>query len=99
MTDTGDQLTNRSVELKRGEGVGGHVTLMGEVRKCTRFWCGRQKETGHSEDRSVDGRMGSERILGRLAGGVEWIQLAHDTDRWQAVVNTVMKLRVLATWS
>jgi hypothetical protein len=35
-------------------------------------------------------------MLGRLAGeGVEWIQLAQDRDRWWAVVNTVMNLRVL----
>jgi hypothetical protein len=29
-------------------------------------------------------------------GGVEWIQLAQDADRWRAVVNAVMNLRVLA---
>jgi hypothetical protein len=34
----------------------------------------------------VDGRIGSEWILGRLAGGVEWIQLAEDRGRWRAVV-------------
>jgi hypothetical protein len=28
--------------------------------------------------------MGSEWILGRLAGGVEWIQLAQDRDRLRA---------------
>jgi hypothetical protein len=28
-------------------------------------------------------------------GDVEWIQLAQDRDRWRAVVNTVMNLRVL----
>jgi hypothetical protein len=32
-------------------------------------------------------------------GSVNWIQLAQDRDRWQALVNTVMKLRVLAPWS
>jgi hypothetical protein len=39
--------------------------------------------------------MGSEWILGRLAKSVEWIHLAQDRDRWRAVVNTAMKLRVL----
>jgi hypothetical protein len=29
-------------------------------------------------------------------GGVEWIHLAQDRDRWRAVVSGVMKLRVLA---
>jgi hypothetical protein len=29
-------------------------------------------------------------------GSVDWIQLAQDRDRWRAVVNTVIKLRVLA---
>jgi hypothetical protein len=45
--------------------------------------------------------MGSKWILGRLAwgGGVEWIHVAQDRDRWRAVVNEVMNLRVLAPWS
>jgi hypothetical protein len=29
-------------------------------------------------------------------GSVDWIQLAQDKDRWGALVNTVMNLRVLA---
>jgi hypothetical protein len=41
--------------------------------------------------------MGSEWILGRLAGGgVDWIRLSKDRDRWRAVVSAVMDLRVLA---
>jgi hypothetical protein len=31
-----------------------------------------------------------------IGWGVEWIQLAQDRDCWRAVVNAVMKLRVLA---
>ena len=27
-------------------------------------------------------------------GGVDWIELAQDRDRWLALVNSVMKLRV-----
>jgi hypothetical protein len=30
------------------------------------------------------------------SGGVEWIHLAQDRDRWRTVVNAVMNLRVLA---
>jgi hypothetical protein len=59
----------------------GPVACMGEERKYTRFWLESPKERDHSEGRSVDGRMGSERKLGRLAVGVEWIQLTHDRDR------------------
>jgi hypothetical protein len=29
-------------------------------------------------------------------GNVDWIQLAQDRDRWWALLNTVMNLRVLA---
>jgi hypothetical protein len=32
-------------------------------------------------------------------GSVEWIQLAQDRDRWRALVNTVMNLRVLTPQS
>jgi hypothetical protein len=66
--------------------------------KCTRFWWESPKERDDSEDRGIDGRIGLEWILGRLvgAGGVEWIHLAQDRDRWWAVVNAVMNLRILA---
>jgi hypothetical protein len=38
--------------------------------KCTKFWWESPKEIDHSEDRGVHRRMGSERILGRLAAGL-----------------------------
>jgi hypothetical protein len=63
---------------------------------CTWFWWESPKERDHSEDRGVDGRMVSEWILREIGWGVERIQLAEDTDRWRALVNTVMNLRVLA---
>jgi hypothetical protein len=32
-------------------------------------------------------------------GGVEWIHLAQDRDRWRALVNAVMNLQVLVPQS
>jgi hypothetical protein len=46
------------------------------------------------KDQGVDGIMGSEWILGKLAEGgvVECIKLAQDRGQWQTVVNAVMNL-------
>jgi hypothetical protein len=63
--------------------------------KCTRFWWESLKGRDHLEDQGVDGRMGSGWILGRLAGGMDWIQLAQDRDQWQATVSAVMNLWAL----
>jgi hypothetical protein len=50
--------------------------------KYRRCWWESWKERDHSEDQGIDGKMGSEWILGRLAGGwVDWIQLAQYRDR------------------
>jgi hypothetical protein len=43
---------------------------MGEERKVYRVLVGKPKEIDHLENQGVDGRMGSEWILGRMAGGV-----------------------------
>jgi hypothetical protein len=52
---------------------------------CTRFWWESPKEGDHWEDQGVGVRMGSGWILGRLAsGGVDWIRLSQDRDRWRA---------------
>jgi hypothetical protein len=75
-----------------------HAWKRGET--CTGFWWESPKGRDHLKDQGVDGRMGQELTLGRLVGGwVEWIHLAQDRDRWRAVVNAVMNLRVLAPWS
>jgi hypothetical protein len=49
------------------------------------------------EDQGIDGRMGIRMDLREIGwGSVDWIHLAQDRDRWQAFVNTVMKVWVLA---
>jgi hypothetical protein len=46
------------------------------------------------EDPGVDGRIILKWIFERLDGGMDWISLGEDRDRWRALVNTVMNLRV-----
>jgi hypothetical protein len=70
-----------------------HAWERGET--CTGFCWESPKDKDHLKDQGVDGRMGSKWTSGRLAGGVEWIYRAQDRDRWRAVVNAVMNLRVL----
>jgi hypothetical protein len=65
--------------------------------RCTRFWWESLTERDHSEDGGVDG---SGMDLREIAWGyVEWINLAEVRDRWRAVLNAVMNLRVLAPGS
>jgi hypothetical protein len=46
------------------------------------------------EEPGVDGRIILKWIYERLDGGVDWIDVAQDRDRWRALVYTVMNLRV-----
>jgi hypothetical protein len=43
---------------------------MGEERNVYKVLMGRPKGKNHLENQGIDGRMGSEWILGRLTGGV-----------------------------
>jgi hypothetical protein len=76
---------------------GGHVARMGEERKLYKVLVGKpdgKRPLGRPRRRWEDGiRMD---LGGIGVGGVDWIRLAQDRDRWQAVVSTVMNLRVLA---
>jgi hypothetical protein len=74
----------------------GHVARMGEERKVYKVLVGKPKgkrPLGRPRRTWKDGiRMDLREIN---LGGVDWIQLAQDRDRWQAVVSAVMNLRVL----
>ena len=58
------------------------------------FWWGNVRERHHLEDTEVDGRIiliGSSRSR---IGGMDWIYRTQNKDRWRALVNMVMNLRV-----
>jgi hypothetical protein len=74
----------------------GHVARMGEEGNVYRVWMGKpegKRPLGRPRRRWEDGIRMNLREIGW--GSVDWIQLAQDRDRWRALVNTVMNLRVL----
>jgi hypothetical protein len=59
------------------------------------FWWGKFKESDHLRGLGVDGRTVLERIfINRMRVGVDWIDMARDTNKWWAFVNSGMNLRV-----
>jgi hypothetical protein len=83
----------RIIKSRRMRGAG-HVVRMGEKRNTYRL-VGKPEEKrplGRPRRRWVDNiRMD----LGEMGwGDVDWIGLAQDRNRWRAVVNSVLNLRV-----
>jgi hypothetical protein len=68
--------------------------LRGEVH--TGFWWGDRRKGDHLEDLDVDGRIILKWIFKKWDGdgGMDWIDMAQDRDRWRALVSAVMNLRV-----
>jgi hypothetical protein len=69
---------------------------MGEERNVYRVSVGKpegKRPLGRPRRRWEDGIRMDLREIG--LGGVDWIQLSQDRDRWRAVVSAVMNLRVL----
>jgi hypothetical protein len=75
----------------------GHVARTGEERRVYKVLVGKpegKRPLGRPRRRWEDGIRMDLREIG--LGGVDWIRLSHDRDRWRAVVSAVMNLRVLA---
>jgi hypothetical protein len=75
----------------------GHVARVGEGRNVYGVLVGKpegKRPLGKARRRWEDGIKMDLREIG--FGGVDWIHLAQDRDRWWAVVNAVMNLRVQA---
>jgi hypothetical protein len=71
---------------------------MGEERKLYKVLVGKRegkRPLRRPRHKWEDGIRMDLREIG--LGGVDWIRMAQDRDRWRAVVSAVMNLRVLAT--
>ena len=51
------------------------------------------RERDHLGDPGMDGRILLRWIFRKWNGGMDWIDLAQDRDRWRALVNSAMSLR------
>jgi hypothetical protein len=67
---------------------------MGERRGAYRALVGNLREGDHLEDPGIDERIIFKWIFKEWVGGMDWIDVAQDRDRWRAVVNAVMNLWV-----
>jgi hypothetical protein len=57
------------------------------------LWWGNLMERGHLEGVGVDGKIILRWISKTWNGVIDWIDVAHDNDKWQALVEAVMNLR------
>ena len=70
-----------------------YVACMGGDERCTQSVGGKPDERSHLEDLGVNGKI-LKLIFSQRNRGMGWIDLAQNTDRWRAIVNTIMKFRV-----
>jgi len=72
-----------------------NVACMGECRSVYRLLVGKpegRKPLGRLRRRWEDNIKINLQEVG--CGGMDWIELAQDSDRWRALVNAVMNLRI-----
>jgi hypothetical protein len=88
-------LSLRPIDKSRRLRWAGHVARMGERRGAYRALVGKpegRRPQGRPRRRWEDNIKMDLREVGW--GGMDWINLAQGRDRWRALVNAVMNLRV-----
>ena len=68
--------------------------VWGRTEAYTGFWWGNLKERDHFGDPGIDGRIILRCIFRKWDGGMDWIELAQDRDRWRTLMNAVMNFWV-----
>jgi hypothetical protein len=63
------------------------------TRLHTGFWWGKLKEKDHLENKGVDVRIKMD-LKETGWRGVDWIYLNQDSDKWPALLNMVLNLRI-----
>jgi hypothetical protein len=61
---------------------------------CTGVWWKNLRKRDHWGDSGVDGRIILMDLQEVECGCMDWIKLAQDRDRWRALVNAAMNVRV-----
>jgi beta-lactamase class D len=75
--------------------MGGAYRTYEEEERCMQVFGEKPEVRCHLENIGADGTIILERNFKKWDGELlDWISVAQDTDRWRAVVNTAMNLRV-----
>jgi len=70
----------------------GRIARVGERRDVRRVVVGKPEGKSHLENPGVVGNIILKSIFNKWDGGMDWIDLAQNRDRWWALVNAVMNL-------
>jgi ribosomal protein L34 len=72
----------------------GHAARMDEGRGASMILVRRPEGRNHLEDPGLDGRIILKWIFKQWDGGMDWIDMAQDRDRWRVLVNAEANLRL-----
>jgi hypothetical protein len=74
--------------------LAGHVALIGSRGTHICYWWEIREKRDHQEEQKVGGRVILRRIWRVRVVGTDWIGFTQNRDKWRALVNAVLNLRV-----